>query len=177
MLFATLGSFMSCFFIFFLQPMPVLRHLRFLRTLPISATRLAAAMMAFAILPLAALGAVVTGVAGLSLGPAVAIMFLKSYTLILAPASLCVFFTVWQGARNQVYVWLLLILFGFQLGPMWLQRFIRYPEIPDYATGALVASCVLLAFLLTRCALLRSSVAYRVHAGSTDNHLPWSPGR
>jgi hypothetical protein len=176
LLFATMGSFMSCFFIFFLQPILVLRHLRFLRTLPISATSLATVMMAFALLPLIALGAVVAGVAGLSLGIPVAFTFLKSYAFILAPASLCVFFAVWRGAKTQGYALLLLTLFGFQIVPPWLQRFFHYPEIPYSQTGAFVALCVLLAFLLTRRALIRSSLAYRVQTSSTGN-LPWAMGR
>jgi hypothetical protein len=176
LLFATMGSFMSCFFIFILQPMLVLRHLRFLRTLPISATSLATVMMAFALLPLMALGAVVAGVAGFSLGIPVAFTFLKSYAFILAPASLCVFIAVWRGAKTQGYALLLLTLFGFQLAPMWLQRFYHYREIPYSQIGAFVALCVLLAFLLTRRALIQSSLAYRVQTSSTGN-LPWAMGR
>jgi uncharacterized membrane protein (UPF0136 family) len=175
MLFAQMGSFMSCFFIFFLQPMLVLRHLRFLRTLPISATSLTAAMMSFAILPLMALGALVAGVAALTLGTPVAITILKSYVFILGPASLCVFFAVWRGAGIQGYALLLLTLFGFQLVPVWLQAILLHPRIPFIQTGTFVALCVLLAFLLTRRMLRHSSHAYRVQASSIGN-LPWAMG-
>ncbi len=130
-IFASMASLMSCFFIFILQPMLVLRHLRFLRTMPISATRLAAVMMAFALLPLIASGSLVAGVAGLSLGIPAAIMILKSYAFILAPASLCVFFAVWRGTGKQGYVLLLLTLFGFQMAPVWLQGILLHPKIPD----------------------------------------------
>jgi uncharacterized membrane protein (UPF0136 family) len=172
---AQMGSFMSCFFIFFLQPMPILRHLRFLRTLPISATSLAVVMVATGILPLIALGAVVTGVAWLAIGTAAAITLLKCYTFILAPASLCVFFTVWRGAGMQAYALLLVTMFGFFMAPLWLRTSFHHREIPFSLTGTIAAICVLLAFLLSRCVLLHSSHAYRVQAGPSGN-LPWATG-
>ncbi len=171
--FASMGSFMSCFFIFILQPMLLLRHLRFLRTLPVSANRLAGVMIGAGILPLMALGALVTGVAGLLFGTPAAITFLESYAFILAPASLCVFFAVWLGAGTWTYALMLLTMFGFQLGPLWFQRILLNPEIPGIQSGAFVALCVLLAFLFTRRALLRSSHAFRVQASPSCN-LPWA---
>jgi hypothetical protein len=176
-LFAQMGSFMSCFFIFFLQPMPILRHLRFLRTLPISATSLAVVMVATGILPLIALGTVVTGVAWLTIGTAAAITFLKCYTFILAPASLCVVFAFWRGAGMQAYALLLFTMFGFFMIPLWLQAFFHRREIiPFSPTGTITAICVLLAFLLSRYALMHSSHAYRVQASPFGN-LPWTTGR
>ena len=175
-LFAAMGSFMSCWFIIFYQLMPTLRQLRFLRTLPISTTRLATVMIAITILPLIALGTLVTGVAGLSLGTPAAITALKSYTFILAPASLCVFFAVWRGAGMQTSALLLVTLFGFYMVPLWLQVFFHYPEIPFNLIGPIVAICVLLAFLLTRRALLHSSHAYRVQANPFGN-FAWGAGR
>jgi hypothetical protein len=175
-LFASMGSFMSCFFIFFLQPMSVLQHLRFMRTLPVSAGELAAVMIAVAILPLIALGALAAGVAGLSLGTPVAITVSKSYMFILAPASLCVLFAVWRGAGAQACVLLLFTMFGFFLAPMCLQGLFHHQEIPFSLTGTIAAFCVLSALLLTRCALMHSSHAYRVQANPSGN-LPWVAGR
>ena len=152
------------FFLIYLQFTPVLRLLRFLRTLPISATRLAAVMIAIAILPFIALAPLVAGVAWLALGTPATITVLKSYTFILAPASLCIFFAVWQGAGIQAYALLLFTMFGFQQVPLWLQVFFHYPEVPFSLTGKIVALCVLLAFLLTRRALMHSSHAYRIQA-------------
>jgi len=176
-LFAQMGSFMSCFFIFFLQPMLMLQHLRFLRTLPVSATRLAVVMVATGILPLIALGAVVTGVAWLTIGTAAAITVSKSYMFILAPASLCVFFAVWRGAGMQAYALLLFTMFGFFMVPLWLQAFFHRREIiPLSLIGIVAAVYILLAFLLTRRALMQSSHAYRIQAGPFGN-LPWATGR
>jgi len=162
--FAAMGSLMSCGFIIVVQFLPVLRQLRYLRTLPISATRLAATMLAIVILPLIALGALVAGGTGLVLGAPADLTVLKSYTFILAPASLCVFFAVWRGDGIQTYVLLAITLFGLQLVQLRLQMAFHYLEPPFSLCGTIAAICILLAFLLTRCALMRSSHTYRVQA-------------
>ena len=167
--FAVMGSLMSCGFIIVVQFLPVLRQLRYLRTLPTSATRLAAVMLAIVILPLIALGALVAGGAGLILGAPAGLTVLKSYTFLLAPASLCVFFAVWRGDGIQAYVLLAITLFGFQLVQLRLQTAFHYPELPFSVCGSIAAICVLLAFLLIRCALMRSSHAYQVKANPFGN--------
>jgi hypothetical protein len=163
-MFAVMGSFMSCGLIIVLQFLPVLRQLRFLRTLPISATRLAAVMISIVILPLIALGVLAAGGAGLALGTPAGLTVLKSFTFILAPASLCVFFAVWRGDGMQAYALLAITLFGLQQVQLRLQTAFHYLELPFSLCGSIAAICVLLAFLLTRCALRRSSHTYRVQA-------------
>ncbi len=167
------GSFMFCGFVIVFELLPVLRQLRWLRTLPISATRLAAVMIAITLLPLIALGALAAGVVGPALGASAAITFLKSYTYILAPASLCVFFCVWRGDGMQAYALLGFTLFGFLKLHGWLQLHSHRLELPFSLIGPIVAISVLLAFLLTRYALLHSSRAYRVQANPFGN-APWA---
>jgi hypothetical protein len=168
-MFAGMASFMSCGFIIVFQFLPVLRQLRYLRTLPTSATRLAAVMLSIVILPLIALGAVVAGGAGVALGTPAGLTVLKSYTFILAPASLCVFFAVWRGDGIQAYVLLGVTLFGLQQVQLRLQTAFHYLELPFSLCGPIAAICILLAFWLTRCALMRSSRAYRVQANPFGN--------
>ncbi|MEI7935110.1 MAG: hypothetical protein WCK27_00330 [Verrucomicrobiota bacterium] len=168
-MFAGMGSFMSCGLIIVLQFLPVLRQLRFLRTLPTSATRLAAVLLSIVILPLIALGALVAIGAGLAFGASAALTVLNSYTFILAPASLCVFFAVWRGDSMQAYALLLVTMFGLQQVQLRLQTFLHYLELPFSLCGSMVAICVLLAFLLTRRALRRSSHTYRVQANPFGN--------
>jgi hypothetical protein len=163
-MFAGMGSFMSCGFIIVFQFLPVLRQLRFLRTLPTSASCLAAVMLSIVILPLIALGALVAGGAGLALGTAAGLTVLKSFTFILAPASLCVFFAVWRGDGMQAYALLAITLFGLQQVQLRLQTAFHYPELPLSVCGPIAGICVLLAFLLTRYVLLHSSHTYRVQA-------------
>jgi hypothetical protein len=162
--------------IIFVFLMPVVRQLRYLRTLPISATNLAAVIFSIATLPLIALGALVAGVAGLAWETPLAFTVLKSYALILAPVSVCIFFAVWRGTGIQAYLLLLFTMIGFQQVPLWLQVFFHYPEIPFSLIGPIVVMCVLSAFLLTRRALLHSNHAYRVQATSFGN-LPWGADR
>jgi hypothetical protein len=164
MMFAGTGSFMACGFIIVFQFLPVLRQLRFLRTLPTSATRLAAVMLSIVILPLIALGALVTIGAWLAIGAPAALTVLNSYTFILAPASLCVFFAVWRGDSMQAYALLLVTMFGLQQVQLRLQTFLHYLELPFSLCGPIAAVCILMAFLLTRHALMRSSHTYRVQA-------------
>jgi hypothetical protein len=176
MLIARMGSFMSCWFINFYSLMPVLPHLRFLRTLPVSATGLAGVMIGIVVLPLLAVGALVAAVAALSVGTPLAVTVLKNYTFMLVPGALCVFFAVWRGIGVPTGALVLASLFGFFLAPIWLNGYFHQPEIPLVQTGAFVAACVLLAFLLTRRALLRGSRAYRIQASPISQH-PWFPGR
>ena len=110
-LLVVVGSFMCGWFVIFYQFMPFLGQLRFLRTLPISATSLAAVLIAVATLPLIALGVLVTTFAWLVLGTPAALTVLSSYTFILAPAALCVFVAVWRGGGKQAHALLLLTLF------------------------------------------------------------------
>ena len=167
--------FMFLFLIFFMQPTPALRQLRFLRTLPVSATRLAGVMITMLMLPLIAVGALAAGVAVLAFGTPAAIGVLKGFTFMLAPASLCIYFIVWRGAGTQTHILLLLTLFGFQLAPLWLLGIFHHPEIPVSQTGAIVALFVLLGFLLTRRAIKHSSHTYLVPANQFGNL--WGAGR
>ncbi|MGD0412766.1 MAG: hypothetical protein ABSC18_13820 [Verrucomicrobiota bacterium] len=167
----SLFPFMFLFLVVFMQPTPALRQLRFLRTLPVSATRLAGVMISMLILPIIAVGALTAGVTGLALGGPAAIGVLKGFTFMLAPAALCIFFHVWRGGGTPMNILLLLTLFGFQMAPLWLQGILHHPNIPFVQTGAFVGLCVLLAFLLTRRAIQRSRHAYLVPANQFSHWL------
>jgi hypothetical protein len=160
LMFAGMGSFMACGFIVVFQLLPALPQLRLWQTLPVSPTRLATVMIGMVILPLIALGALVSGVMWLALGTSAALTCLNSYTFILAPASLCVFFAVWRGAGITTYVLLLVTLFGFQQVQLRLQVFLHLLELPINLAGPIAVASVLLAFLLTRRVLLNSRSAY-----------------
>jgi len=169
-----MGSVMCGWFIIFYRFIPLLRQLRFLRTLPVSATRLAFVMLATVLLPLIAIGPVVAGVAGLFLGTSEALTVLNSFTLVLAPTALCMSFAVWRSDEKGVYALLLLIMIGFLLGFMRLQT--HYPGHPFNLAGSVMGICLLLAFLLTCLVIRRSSRAYHVQANAGGN-LPWGSGR
>ena len=169
-----MGSVMCGWFFIFSRFMPLLRQLRFLRTLPVSATRLACVMLATVLLPLIATGALAAVVAGSFLGTSEALTVLNSFTLVLAPAALCMSFAVWRSDEKGVYALLLLTMISFILGFMRLQT--HYPEHPFNLIGPVVGICLLLAFLLTCWVIRRSSRAYRVQINACGN-LPWGAGR
>ncbi len=177
---AMMGSFMTCWFFVIFHLIQLVRQLRFLRTLPISPTRLAAVMILLAILPLVALGILLAAVAWPAVGSAASVAVLKSYIYILAPAAVCAIFVVWLGAATQTYLWTYLILFGFLMAPLWLRRHLFFPEITFSQTAGFVAACVLPAFLLVRRSLMRSSRAYRIFPGGQANPfggLGWGLGK
>jgi len=164
MMLAPMGSLMSSFFILLYHAAPALRQLRFWRTLPISATRLAAMIIALAILPLIAVGGASAGVAGLVWGKAAVITTLKNYALVLAPAALSMFLAAWLGTGRGVFVLLFLIMIGWGVVKPILEVLPFFAAIPLGLTGTFAAACVLLGFLLTRLTLVRGNQGYRTQS-------------
>ena len=149
------------FFVF----LPVLRQLRFLRTLPLSASRLALVLIGLALLPLLALGVLIAGVAGFSADATTTLLVLKNFSFILAPASLCVAVAVWRGTGAQTYVVVILALIAAAFGSLAMST----RNIPLSVLLPAVAICILLAFLMTRHTLRHSSHAYRAPATTFGN--------
>lgn len=167
--FETIGGIGAVFWVvIFLFVSPVVRQMRWLRTLPISATSLAAALFAITCLPFLALGVLVAGIAALACGTPLAVRIVENYALIFAPASVCIFFAVRLGIGIPAYLVLLVTMAGSQMVP--------HRPIPFSLGGPLAAGCVLLAFLLTRHALRHSSRAYRIQA-NVFNKDPWGAAR
>ncbi len=167
--FETIGGMGGVFWViifFFLSP--VVRQLRWLRTLPISATKLAAALFALTSLPFLVLGGLVAESAALACGTPLALQIAENYALILAPASVCILFAIRFGVGIPAYLVLLVTMAGSQMVP--------HRPIPFSLAGPAAAGCVLLAFLLTRHALRHSSRTYRVQA-SVFNKDPWGAAR
>ena len=165
----TIGG-MGCVFwvLIFLFLSPVLRQVRWLRTLPISATQLAATLFAITSLPFLALGVLVAAIAALTCGIPLALRIVENYALVLAPASVCIFFAVRFGVGIPAYLVLLVTMAGSQMVP--------HRPIPFSLGGPAAAGCVLLAFLLTRRALQNHSRTYRIQA-AVFNKDPWGAAR
>jgi len=147
-----------------------------LRTLPLAPTRLAALLVCVAVLPLIALGALVAGIAGVIYGAPLAVMALKGYLLIIAPTAVCVFLSLGRLEGKLTFLFCLLVMAAFCAAPVWLLASSLYREIPVVLVGLVVLISVLLAFLLTRFALIYSSRIYRGQepAGSTSL---WTGGK
>jgi hypothetical protein len=159
--FAGTWSMMSCGFVMVFQLIPALRQLRLLRTLPISLSALAGAIIATILLPLIALGAASAAIAGLALGNSAALTFLIAYIFELAPASLATFLAVWLGDGKPTYAVLIAVLFGSQQIQLRLQAYLHVLELPLSLAAAIAAGSVLLGLLLTPWALRSSRHVYR----------------
>lgn len=167
--FETVGGMGSVFWVLiFLFLSPVVRQVRWLRTLPISATRLAATLFALMSLPFLALGVLVAGIAALVCGTPLALKIVENYALILAPASVCIFFAVRLGVGMPAYLLLLVVMVSSQT--------VTHQQIPFKAAGPCTAIIVLLAFLLTRHAIRHGGRTYRIQA-SVFNKDPWGAAR
>ncbi|MEI7729559.1 MAG: hypothetical protein WCO56_08295 [Verrucomicrobiota bacterium] len=158
------GNFFPFYFIILFQIIPSLTQLRFLRTLPLTASHLAAVMFAIVLLPLIALGVLVAGFGGLVVGASASLAVLKSYTFTLAPASLCIFFFIWRGVGVQAFAALILTMVAFQFVPLGLQSCFQNRVIPFSLMAGIAGGCILLSFLGTRRLLTHSSRVYRVQA-------------
>jgi hypothetical protein len=168
-------GFFPFWFIIFFMLVPVFMQLRYLRSLPISTTRLAAVMILMVVLPLVALGAVSATVTGLTIGMPAAATVVKSYALTLAPATLTVSFLVWQGTGTPAFLLMLFVMITAQSVPLWLAVFFHRSEMPASLAGAIAVTYILVSFLLTRWMLLRSSQAYRVQQ-NPFNTSAWGGG-
>jgi hypothetical protein len=169
---ALMGStFPVWFIIVFSQTTPVLLQLRLLRTLPISATNLAAVIVATAILPLFALFIVMATFIDLTSATPSGVLSLTGFALTMAPTAICVFLIVWQGVGWRSQAFLILTMLGFQMACIFEAR-----QIPLILAGAIVGISVTLAFLLTRRSIMVSSQTYRIQATPFGNSA-WGAGR
>jgi hypothetical protein len=158
----SMGSAMPGWFLLLYLFVPVLQHLRLLRTLPLSTTGLAAVLLGLVLLPLLALGVLATVVAWLTLGPPAALAWLNSYTLVLAPAALGAAFLTWRGVGALAHAVLLVSLVGFVVAQQWLQGRFHFLERSLSLAGPIAAVGVLLGLAFICLALSRSRHAYRV---------------
>jgi hypothetical protein len=132
-------------------------------------------LLALIALPLLALSALDAGIVGLVLGSPAALTVLTGGLLILAPATLSVFFFVWRGPGMTAYLFMLASLVLTQVGSMWLKGGVHGQGISAGPAALLAGGFVALAFILTRRALQQGTRAYRVQANALGN--VWSAGR
>lgn len=162
---------MSLFMYCFLPVYPlifILVQLRYLRTLPISATKLAALTILIALLPTIVLGTLPVWAAGWISGPSAALVMLQRMAFIVAPSAICVSIAVWRGISHEsVYIAVLPILV-FPIVPFCLRLFFHGRDIPLILVGMVVVICLALALQLTRRLLLQSSYTYRIQKNFLD---------
>ncbi len=160
-LLTSIGSYMACWFVLFFQFMPLLSHLRFLRTLPLSPTGLAAVMLALALVPVLGLGVLLIGIAWIAQGNAAALSALSGFSFTLPSIALGACFALWLGGGTQAYAAMLLTLLGSLILRLVLQGHSHSPGLPLGQSGGFALLGILLAFVLTRRALTHSRTACR----------------
>ena len=143
---------------------PVLRHLRVLRTLPISASRLALLILALQFLPVLALGLLTLGaIALVQPGDTVFHDVLQLFILGLVPASACLVVGVWGETGTQASALFVVI----SLSAMFIVASQGDRKIPVAISSAIAATSILLAYSFIRLVLTRSRRAF--HAPGPPN--------
>jgi hypothetical protein len=157
----TIGSYMACWFVLFFQFMPLLGHLRFLRTLPLSSASLAVVMLALALLPVMGLGVLLIGIAWVAQGNAAALTVMSGLSLTLPSIALGACFALWLGGGAQAYAAMLLTLVGSLILRLFLECHSHSAALPPGQTGGIALLGLLLALALMRLALTRNGHACR----------------
>lgn len=163
---AQMASFMSCWLSVLFVPTMILWPLRQWRTMPIPATVLAADLIVVTVLPLAAFGILLAGIVWPIFGSVPALLVLKDYLLVLAPAAFCVSLILWCGmATAYSNVLGFGVIFIFLLASLWLPHHFHLKELSIGITGSFVALSLFLAWLLAYYMTKNKSRAYRVVTG------------
>jgi hypothetical protein len=158
----------SITYVFFLifSISPIVFHLRFLRTLPISPSALTAILVFLPVFSIAAVGMIVTTLASFVAGEAVISPAANGFLMLGAQAAIMVSLIVWRGLDALTYLFLFLLAISesfiklgmtiiFHLGS-------KTPERPWWINLTIFLLCVVGSLALTQRLLAKSSSAYRV---------------
>lgn len=141
---------------------PLLCHMRFLRTLPVSATGFATLLLAIAIIPFIILGLFWAGVAGLLWGSTAVTAVITTYTFWLAPFSVTTFLMIWTGKQGWVFAIIPISILYIK---------VEAAHVPFQLIASIVALCIVLSFFLTRLVFLRSGRPYRIITSASEGLL------
>jgi hypothetical protein len=172
------GSTPYVFYILMFSIIPIVFQLRFLRTLPIPPSTLAATFVFLPIFSVAAVGVIVIAVAGFVLGQTVMMPTTNNFLMLAAKAAIIVPLIVWRGLETPVYILIFLLVLSdsfislgmtiiFHLGS-------KSPDRPWWVNLSIFLLCLAMSLMLTRKLLTKSSSAYRVRTMPTNT---WSMAR
>jgi hypothetical protein len=160
------GSTPYVFYILMFSIIPVVFQLRFLRTLPISTSTLAATLIFLPIFSIAAVGLIVTTVASLILGEAVIMPTANSFLMLGAKAAIVVSIVVWRGLEAGTYLLIFLLVLSDSLVSLGMTIIFhlgsKSPARPWWVNLTIFILCLAASFALTKRLLTKSSSAYRV---------------
>jgi hypothetical protein len=160
-----LGITSSIFFVVMFSIVPLVFQLRFLRTLPISPSALAATFVFLPVISIVAVGAIVSTVASLMLGASVILPATDSFLMFAAKAVVIVPLIVWRGldVLNYLFIFLLIVSGSLvSLGMTIIFHLTKTPEYPLWVSLVIFLLCAGASFALTQRLLIKNSSAYRV---------------
>lgn len=172
------GSIPYVFCILMFSIVPIVFQLRFLRTLPIFPSALAATLVFLPVISITAVGLLVTAVTSMVAGEAVIPPAASSFLMLGAKAAIIVPLVVWRGLEAPTYLLIFLLVLSdsfislgvtiiFHLGS-------KTPEHPWWISLTIFFLCVAASFALTHRLLTKSSSAYRVRTMPAN---AWSMAR
>jgi len=160
------GSIPYVFFVLVFSITPSVFQLRFLRTLPISSSNLAATFVFLPVISIATVGLIVAALASFIAGETLFLLILNSFLLLGAKAAIIVSLIVWRGLDALAYILIFLLVLSdsfislgmtiiFHLGS-------NNPARPWWVNITIFLLCLAASFALTKRLLTKSSSAYRV---------------
>jgi len=160
------GSTPYVFFILIFSIVPVVFQLRFLRTLPVSPSALAAALVALPVFSIITVGAIIATVLSLLLGDKMVVPTANSFLILGAKAAIIVPLIIWRGLDALTYflIFLMVVADSFIALGMTLLFHLgsNTPANPWWSSAIIFLLFIAVALLLTRTLLIQSSCAYRV---------------
>jgi len=166
---------MPLLFVAMFQIFPVALQIRFLRTLPISPSVLAAMLVFLPVISGGVLCSIIVALAFPVAGAAVILPVLKCFLLIATLSAVAILLLVSRGFDILTYI---LIVFGCVLSGI-LSIVFHGAELPLWSDLTLAVAIIGLSFVVTRRMLTRSSHAYQVRTNQLMSAWGggWSTGR
>jgi hypothetical protein len=153
-------------FVLIFSIIPIIFQLRFLRTLPISPSALAATLVFLPVFSIATVGVIVTALASSVTGEAVILHAVNGFLMLGAKAAVMVTLIVWRGLDALTYLLIFLMVISDSLTSLGMTLIFhlgtKTPEHPLWINLTIFSLCVAVSFALTQRLLAKSSSAYRV---------------
>jgi hypothetical protein len=141
-------------------------QLRFLRTLPISPSTLAATMVLLPVTSIAAIGLIVTALASAVAGETVIPHTVNNFLMLGAKAAVMVSVIVWRGLDVVTYILIMMMVIADSFITLGMTMFFhlgsKTAEAPVWIYLVIFFAFVAISFALTKMLLTTSSNAYRV---------------
>jgi hypothetical protein len=173
-----IGSTPYIFYILIFSIAPVVFQLRFLRTLPISPSKLAATLVFLPLISVAAIGLIVAALASFVGDETLFLSTLNIFLLLGAKAAIVVSIVVWRGLEAGTYLLIFLLVLSDSLVSLGMTIIFHLgshsPARPWWVNLTIFLLCLVVSLVLTRRLLTKSSSAYRVRTMPANS---WSMAR